>query len=129
MGRDFSMSLVQLSGQSRISPEVRPACSGLCPVTAQPLWTTCSHGKVLTVQLSCSKPAFSSGWGNKTVYLHILMKVHQSPLEKVSGNSATQPCSSSELNEWLQHWYNMGAELLNLVQDARSLSYKNVRVM
>lgn len=124
MERDFSISLVQLPGQSRISPEMRPGCSRLCPVTAQPLWITCSHGKVLAIQLSCSEPAFSSGWGKKTAYLHILMKVHHSPLEKNSGNSTTQPCSSSELNKWLWHWYNMGAELLNLVQDTKSLSYK-----
>lgn len=129
MGRDFSTSLAQLPVQSRISPEMRPGCSGLYPVTAQPLWTTCSHGKVLAVQLSCSKPAFSSGWGNKKAYLPILMKMHQSPLEKLLGNNTTQPRSSSELSGWLRRWYNTGADLLNQVLDARSLSCKNMRVM
>lgn len=99
MGRSFSTSLVQLPGQSRISPEMRPGCSGLCPVTAQPLLTTCSHGKVLPEQLSYSKRAFTSGWENKKqAYLRVLMKLHQSPLEKLLGNNTTQPCSSSELS-------------------------------
>lgn len=65
IGMDLITSLVQLPAQSRISSEMRPGCSGLYPVNAQPLWATCSHGEILPVQLSGSKPAFSSGWVNK----------------------------------------------------------------
>lgn len=47
--------------KARASSQMRPGCSGLYPVTAQPLWTTCSHAKMLSLQLSYSKAAFSSG--------------------------------------------------------------------
>lgn len=115
-GRGFSMSLVQLPGQGRISPEMRPACSRLCPVTAQAFWTTCSQGKVLPVQLSSSKPDFSSGWGNKKKILFTYSNESASvTLEKLLGNNTIQPLSSSELSTQLPHWYNVGVDLWNLV--------------
>lgn len=113
-GLQYVPSSAPRSKQDQISPEMRPGCSGLYPVTAQRIWTTCSRSKISPVQLSCSKPAFSSGWGNKnTIFMYSNESASITP-GKTRGeqHNTTQPHSSSELNQWLQHWYNIGANLL-----------------